>query len=280
MSVLRRRVVDRSLLRLIGKWLAAGVMEEDGRRVREKRGTPQGGVVSPILANIFLHYVLDEFVHQWRREKARGEVYIIGYADDAVIACQYKSDVYAILIALDRGLKEYGLELNREKTRIIPFGRSWKELGGTTSGTFDFLGFTHIAGKDRRGRYLVRRKTSRKRLHRSLKQIGEWCRRHRHRPVGWQWKMLRKRVLGHYNYSGVRGNLESLRRFRHGVWKHWIQSLRRRSQMVNKHRIYRHVNEIFVLPIPKITHAEGWLALDPGYLLGRAGCGKAARPVL
>jgi RNA-directed DNA polymerase len=280
MSVLRRRVVDRSLLRLISKWLAVGVVEKDGRRIREKRGTPQGGVISPLLANIFLHDVLDRFVHQWRKERATGEVYIVRYADDVVIACQHESDALAILEALDRRLREYGLELNREKSRIIPFGRSWREPGGPTSGTFEFLGFTHIAGRDRQGLYLVRRKTSRKRLNRSLKAVGVWCRKHRHRPVSWQWKMLGKKVLGHYNYYGVRGNFESLKRFRHGVWEHWIRSLRRRSQKVNKHRIYMLVNEIFVLPTPRITHSEGWLALDPGYLLGRAGCGNAARPVL
>lgn len=277
-TVLRRRVIDRSLLRLIGKWLAVGVVEKDGRRIREKRGTPQGGVISPLLANIFLHEVVDTFVHQWRKEQAKGELYIVRYADDVVIACQQESDALVMLEVLETRLREYGLELNLDKTRIIPFGRFWQKREG--SGTFDFLGFTHAAGKDRQGRYLVRRKTSRKRLSRSLKAVGQWCKGHRHCPVRWQWVMLRKKLLGHYNYYGIRGNFESLRRFRHGVWKHWLRNLRRRSQKANLHRVYALVNEVFVLPTPRIMHSEGWLALDPGYLLGRAGCGNTARPDL
>ncbi len=280
MSVIRHRVIDRSLLRLIGKWLSVGVVEKDGRRVREKRGTPQGGVISPVLANIFLHHVVDTFIQQWRKEIARGEVYIIRYADDVIIACEHEEDARILLEALDERLTDYGLKLNKEKTRLIRFGRSCQEEGGPKSGTFDFLGFTHITGKDRHGRYLVRRKTSRKRLNRSLKTVGQWCKRNRHSPVEWQWKMLRMKLLGHYNYYGVRGNFESLRRFRQGVWKHWMNALLRRSQKANRQRIYMLINEIFVLPSARITHSEGWLSLDPGYLLGRAGCGNAARPDL
>ena len=280
MEVIRRRVIDRSLLRLISKWLAAGVVEEDGRRVRTKRGTPQGGVISPLLANVFLHYVVDAFVHKWRKETAKGEVYIVRYADDLVTACEYEEDVRMLLEALVERLKTYGLELSREKTRIIRFGRRWQKSEESKSDTFDFLGFTHIVGKDRQGRYLVRRKTSRKRLNRSLNAMCQWCKRNRHTPVSWQWKELRKKLLGHYNYYGVRGNFESLRKFRYGVWRHWTQSLKRRSQKVNRDRIYMLVNEIFVLPTPRITHTEGWLSLNPGYLLGRAGCGNSARPDL
>ena len=280
MLAMRRRVIDRSLLRLIGKWLAAGVVEEDGRRVRERQGTPQGAVISPLLANIFLHYVVDVFVHEWRKTAARGEVYIVRYADDLVIACEQEDDARRLLEALEERLKSHGLALNREKTRLIPFGRCWQGPKGGGSGTFEFLGFTHIAGKDRQGRYLVRRKTSRKRLNRSLKAIGQWCRKYRHAPVGWQWRQLAVKLRGHYNYYGVRGNFVSISRFRYGTWKHWWQALLRRSQKANKRRLYRLVNEVFVLPTPKITHTEGWLTLNPGYLLGRAGCGNAARPDL
>lgn len=280
MSVIRRRVVDRSLLRLIGKWLAAGVIERDGRRVRSRQGTPQGAVISPILANIFLHHVVEVFVHQWRKTVAKGELYIVRYADDVVIACEHEEDARRLLEALDERLKDYGLALNREKTRLIPFGRLWQGPKGPGSGTFDFLGFTHIAGKDRQGRYLVRRKTSRRRLNRSLKAIGQWCKKHRHAPVGWQWRQLTVKLRGHYNYYGVRGNFQSLSQFRYRAWKHWWKALLRRSQKANKHRLHRLVNEVFVLPTPKITHTEGWLALNPGYLLGRAGCGNTARPDL
>lgn len=279
MSVIRRRVIDRRLLRLIGKWLAVGVVEEGGRRVRSKRGIPQGGVISPLLANIFLHHVVDGFVHEWRKS-AKGEVYIVRYADDLVIACELESDGQALVELLDGRLKSHGLKLNRDKTRLIRFGCRWNREDGSRSETFDFLGFTHIAGKDRQGHYLVRRKTSRKRLNRSLKAICQWCKKNRHARLRWQWEQLSLKLRGHYNYYGVRGNFESLQRFWYGVWRHWWRALLRRSEKVNKYRIHRLVTEVFVLPKPKIMHSEGWLGLNPGYLLGRAGCGNAARPDL
>lgn len=277
MAVIRHRVIDPSLLRLIGKWLAAGVVEEDGRRTREKRGTPQGGVISPLLANIFLHEVVDKHVHEWRKRKARGEIYIVRYADDVVLAFEKESDARELLEGLKKRLKEYGLELNQEKTRVIRFGRKW---GGPGSETFDFLGFTHIAGKDRQGRYLVKRKTSRKRMNRSLKAIQQWCKKNRHTPIGWQHKELSRKLTGYYNYYGIRGNFDALRRVRSAVLMEWIHALRKRSQKANVGRLFYLLKEIFVLPKPKITHSEGWFALIPGDLLRRAGCGNAARPDL
>lgn len=275
MSVIRQRVADRSLLRLIGKWLAAGVVEEGGRRVRSKRGTPQGGVISPLLGNIFLHHVVDGFVHKWRKAEAKGEVYIVRYADDLVMAFEHEQDARELLGQLEERLRRFALSLNREKTRLVRFGRRWAR-----SETFEFLGLTHIAGKDRQGRYLVRRKTSRGRMNRSLRAVGQWCRRHRHAPLGWQKKELGRKLEGHYNYYGVRGNFQSLRSFFYGVWRQWWRSLLRRSQKVNKHRLHQLLNNVFVLPKPRITHTEGWLPVNPGYLLGRAGCGNAARPDL
>jgi len=281
MAVIKRRVTDRSLLRLIGKWLAAGVVEEDGRRIRAKKGTPQGGVISPLLANIFLHYVVDEFVLEWRKTEAKGEVYIVRYADDFVIACEHKEDAVALMKVLENRLREVGLTLNKEKTHLLRFGQKWRNKEkNQRSETFDFLGFTHIAALSRKGRYLVKRKTARKRLNRSLLAIAEWCSRNRHKPISWQWKQLRLKLTGHYNYYGVRGNFRALARFRHGVWRVWLNALKRRSQKVNKDRLYRLINSVFELPSPKITHPEGWFDLNPGYLLGRAGCGNSARPVL
>jgi len=281
MAVIKRRVNDRSLLRLIGKWLAVGVVEEDGRRIRAKKGTPQGGVISPLLANIFLHYVVDEFVHKWRKTEAKGEVYIVRYADDFVIACEHKEDACALMKALENRLREYGLILNKEKTRLLRFGQKWRNKEKSQrSETFDFLGFTHIAALNRKGRYLVKRKTARKRLNRSLLAIAEWCSRNRHMPISWQWKQLRLKLPGHYNSYGLRGNFRSLARFRHEVWRVWLNALKRRSQKVNKDRLYRLITSVFELPSPKITHPEGWFDINPGYLLGRAGCGNSARPVL
>ena len=281
MSVIERRVIDRSLLRLIGKWLSAGVVEQDGRRIREKQGTPQGGVISPLLANIFLHYVIDAYVHQWRKTEAQGEVYLVRYADDFVVACELKTDADNLLEKLEERLREYGLTLNRDKTRLLRFGRnrSGKD-DGPKSGTFDFLGLTHIVGKDRKGRYLVKRKTSCKRRSRSLKTVSLWCSRNRHQPLWWQSKQLSLKLKGHYNYYGVRGNFKSLASFRHRVREIWLNALKRRSQKVRKDRLYKLIAEHFELPTPRITHHEGWLELDPGYLLGRAGCGNAARPAL
>lgn len=281
MAVIKRRVTDRSLLRLIGKWLAAGVVEEGGRRIRAKKGTPQGGVISPLLANIFLHYVVDEFVLEWRKTEAKGEVYIVRYADDFIIACEHKEDVLVLMKALENRLREFGLILNKEKTRLLRFGQKWRNKEKSQrSETFDFLGFTHIAALSRKGQYLVKRKTARKRLNRSLLAIADWCSRNRHLPISWQWKQLRLKVKGHYNYYGVRGNFRALARFRHEVWRVWLNALKRRSQKVNKDRLYRVITSVFVLPSPKITHPEGWFDLNPGYLLGRAGCGNSARPVL
>jgi len=221
-----------------------------------------------------------------RQEGARGvrvnpEIYIVEGADDFIIGCEYKEDALALLKALDERLREHGLTLNREKTRLLRFGRHGKDgKGRNGSETFDFLGFTHIAGKDRQGRYLVKRKTARKRFNRSLKSIAEWCSRNRHLSISWQWKQLRLKLTGHYNYYGVRGNFEAIARFRYEVWKVWLNALKRRSQMVNKDRLYKIITSVFVLPTPKITHPEGWLDLNPGYLLGRAGCGNSACPVL
>lgn len=281
MAVIKHRVIDRSLLRLIGKWLAAGVVEEDGRRIRAKKGTPQGGVISPLLANIFLHYVVDVFVHEWRKTEVKGEIYIVRYADDFVIACEHKEDALALLEALEKRLREFGLILNREKTRLLRFGRNWQDNeNGLRSETFDFLGLTHIAAKDRKGRYLVKRKTARKRFNRSLISIAEWCSRNRHLPLSWQCKQLRLKLTGHYNYYGVRGNFEALARFRYEVRRLWLYALKRRSQKVNKDRLYKLIASVFELPTPKITHPEGWLDLNPGYLLGRAGCGNSACPDL
>jgi RNA-directed DNA polymerase len=281
MSLLEHRVKDSRLLRLIGKWLAVGAVEEDGRRIRAKQGTPQGGVISPLLANIFLHYVVDSFVHEWRKTEAEGEVYIVRYADDVVIAFEREDEARRLLELLDACLQEYGLTLNRDKTRLVRFGRRWTgEDGGPKSETFEFLGFTHIAGKSRTGGFLVKRSTSRKRLNRSLKAIFQWCKHHRHAPLKWQRAKLSLKLRGHYNYYGVRGNYLALSAFWHRAQRLWLMALMRRSQKVCKKRLYGLIDHEFALPRPHITHPEGWFRQNPGYLLGRAGCGKAARPVL
>jgi len=281
MTIIERRVTDSRLLRLIGKWLSTGAVERDGRRIRAKQGTPQGGVISPLLGNIFLHEVVDSFVHEWRKTEATGEVYIVRYADDVVIAFEHEEDARRLLDLLDARLREYGLTLNRDKTQLVRFGRRWTGKDGRPkSETFEFLGLTHIAGKSRNGRFLVKRKTSRKRLNRSLKAISDWCKRNRHAPLKWQHTQLSLKLRGHFNYYGVRGNFKALSVYRDKVKRRWLKALMRRSQKACKKRLYWLLDKRFVLPRARITHSEGWIELNPGYLLGRAGCGKAARPVL
>ena len=158
-------------------------------------------------------------------------------------------------------MNRYKLTLNRYKTRLIRFGRKWGGKGGPKSGTFDFLRFTHIAGKDRKGRYLVRRKTASKRLRLSVKVIVQWCRKHRHQPIRWQWLELDRKLRGYYEYYGIRGNFEAMARFRHLTRRAWLNALRRRGQKVNIKRLSYLFSEVFPLPIPKNTHFEGWLKI-------------------
>jgi len=167
-ETIQHRVTDRSIIRLIGKWLKVGVVEADGRREKGQKGTPQGAVISLLLANIVLHEAMDQIIHQWRQHEARGEVYVVRYADNCVMGFEYEEDEHALKSVLVASLAGYGLSMNEAKTRLIRFGRSWPSKG-EKSETFDFLGLTHIAGKDRQGRYLVIRKTMRQRIRRSLK---------------------------------------------------------------------------------------------------------------
>ncbi len=280
MREIRKRVVDRRLLGLIQIWLTVGYREAGRKRQKQTRGVPQGAVISPLLANVVLNEALDKTVHHWRKQHATGEVYIVRYADDAVLSFEHQADAEALQQVLETTLSAYGLELNQAKTRLVRFGGNYPPNGPGKSDTFDFLGLTHIAGRDRTGRYLVKRRTSRKRLKRSLEQVRRWCRRHRHQPLAWQWEQLSIKLNGHYAYFGIRGNLAALSRYRYQVWHTWRGSLRRRGQTSRKDRITRLLNERFVLPMPRITRPDNWLPINPGYLLGRAGCGKSARPVL
>lgn len=231
-ELLRRRVVDRNILRLIAKWLHAGVLE-DGVRTYPEAGSPQGAVISPTLANVYLHYVLDEWLEHMVRPRMRGEIYAVRFADDVVLCFQYRDDAERVQRALHGRLAKYGLQLNAEKTRLIEFGRSAEEQAwkrGQRPKTFDFLGFTHICGRDRKGRFVVKRKTASKRLCRSMKRANEWCRGNRHRPLAEQHKTLSAKLRGHYNYYGLIGNMRSLRKMRWHVVRTWQKWLNRRSQ--------------------------------------------------
>ncbi|MBN2300963.1 MAG: group II intron reverse transcriptase/maturase [Lentisphaerae bacterium] len=228
------RVADRRILRLVKKWLRAGVSKE-GEWSQTREGTPQGAVVSPIIANIYLHYVLDMWVRQWRRKHARGDMIVVRYADDVVLGFQHEDDARRFWMELDKRLGRFGLSLNKEKTRLIEFGRyaaeRRAERGEGKPETFDFLGFTHISGKSRKnGRFILMRKTARKRLHAKMKEIRRTLLRCRHRPINEQGKWLRLVLQGYFNYYGIPGNGPALKAIRSDVGRAWLKALRRRGQ--------------------------------------------------
>jgi len=228
------RIGDRRIVRLIQKWLKAGVMEQ-GRWIETKEGTPQGAVISPILANLYLHYVLDLWVHQWRRKHARGDVVVVRYADDAVLGFQYRDEAIRFLSELKERMGKFGLELHPEKTRLIAFGRyaaqRRKKRGEGRPETFNFLGFTHYCGTNRKtGYFELRRKTIGKRMSAKLKEIAAQLQQRRHDPIPDTLKWLQSVVRGYFQYHAIPGNWERLEEFRKTVLRLWHRSLRRRSQ--------------------------------------------------
>ncbi len=232
------RVGDPRILRLIHKWLKAGV-SEDGQWSSTVVGTPQGATVSPFLANVYLHYVLDLWVEAWRKGHARGEVYIVRYADDFVMGFQYREDAEAFQHSLEPRMQKFGLELNTEKTRLIEFGRfamdNREKRGEGKPETFDFLGFTHFCARRRKdGRFVVQRKTIAKRLRMKVKKVAKELKRRRHDLEADQGQWLRSVVRGYFNYHGVPGNIEALERFRTLVTRAWMQSLRKRSHKARR----------------------------------------------
>ncbi len=228
------RIGDTRMVRLIQKWLQAGVMEQ-GRWSETKEGTPQGAVISPLLANLYLHYVLDLWVDQWRKKRATGDVIIVRYADDAVLGFQQRGDAQRFLEQLRERLAKFGLELHPEKTRLIEFGRyaaeRRKQRGEGKPETFHFLGFTHICGTSHKtGDFTLRRKTMGKRMAAKLKDIQVQLRQRLHAPTGNTVEWLRSVVRGYYQYHAIPGNEERLWAFRKDVLRIWLRQLRRRSQ--------------------------------------------------
>lgn len=229
-KILGRRIRDGVLIRQIGKWLNAGVMEQ-GQRTRPKAGTPQGGVISPILANVYLHDVLDVWFERGVRPRIRGHAQLVRYADDFVVICEHESDAQRIYDALPGRLGHFGLELHPEKTRLIPFKKPpyRSDGGGNDTESWNFLGFTHYWTKSRRGYWVIMCKTMAARLNRALKAISEWCQRNRHLPIGDQHRILSTKLRGHCAYYGITGNSHALKQFRCGMAKLWRKWLMRRS---------------------------------------------------
>jgi len=227
--ILRQRVRDGVILRLIGKWLKAGVMT--GSTVSyPKMGSPQGGVISPILANVYLHEVLDTWFENLVAPALSGRSALVRYADDAVLVFAREEDARRVLEALPARFAKYGLVLHPEKTRLLRFVRPPFGGGTPKPETFDFLGFTHYWSRSRSGYWVVKRKTARDRLRRSLKAANEWCRIHRHQSLGDQQRALCRKLLGHYSYFGITGNSKRLQTFRFRVERIWRKWLCRRSQ--------------------------------------------------
>ena len=230
---LEHRIADRRVLRLIQKWMGAGVIENGGWS-DTLEGTPQGASASPLLANVYLHYVFDLWADRWRRRQARGEMIIVRFADDYIVGFQHRDDAERFLADLRGRLARFSLELAAEKTRLIEFGRFAAERrqkrGLGKPETFQFLGFTHICAKDRRGRFAVRRITDRKRLRAKLRAVKEELKRRRHLPIPEQGRWLRSVVQGHARYYAVPGNIAAIVTFRRQAKRHWYEALRRRSQ--------------------------------------------------
>lgn len=227
------RIADRRMMRLIHKWLSAGVLQ-DGTWTASEEGTPQGATASPLLANIYLHYVFDLWVQQWRQRQARGDVIVVRYADDFLVGFQLKSDADRFCAELRERLRKFALELHPEKTRLIRFGRfaakDRAEHGEGKPETFDFLGFTHMCGRKRNGEFLLMRRTTAKRLRAKLHEIRLELRRRQHRPVPEQGAWLAAVVRGYFAYHAVPTNITRLRAFRTQVVGAWHRSLRRRGQ--------------------------------------------------
>jgi RNA-directed DNA polymerase len=258
---LQLRVRDGVLTRLIGKWLKAGVMES-GSISYPDAGSPQGGVISPLLANMFLHYVLDEWFRQEVQPRLRGRAHLIRYADDFVILFTHEEDARRVMEVLPKRFGRYGLALHPDKTRLVPFRRPPRKAAdgeddrANRPGTFDLLGFTHYWGRTKRGGWAVMRKTAAKRLSRAVRSIAQWCRVHRHRPVCEQHALLSQKVRGHYAYYGITGNMRMLKAFLWAVrraWRQWLARRNRRRDM--KWERFLRLLERYGLPSPRIVHS-------------------------
>jgi RNA-directed DNA polymerase len=254
---LEHRIADRRVLRLVRKWVKAGVIE-DGKWSATEVGSPQGASASPLLANVYLHYVFDRWARQWRQKRARGDVVIVRFADDFVAGFEHQGDAKQFLHDLRQRFAKFGLELHPDKTRLIEFGRHAAERraarGLGKPETFDFLGFTHICAKTRAGRFQLKRITISKRMRAKLAQVKDQIKQRRHDPIPDQGRWLGSVVRGHLAYYAVPGNSQAIRAFRTQVARHWCKALRRRSQ---RHRLdWQRMNRLTLrwLPPARIQH--------------------------
>ena len=256
-EMLAKRMRDGVVSRLIGKWLNAGVLE-DGIETYPEFGTQQGGVISPMLANIYLHYVLDVWFAKEVQPRLRGWAFIVRYADDVVMGFANKEDADKVALVLPKRLGRFGLKLNLTKTKLVEFLRPGiqKEPQNNDSTSFDFLGFTHYWAKSRKGFWIVKQKTSKSRFARALEKVKEWCRKERHLPVQDQHKALVMKLKGHYGYYGVTGNGPWLGKFRNEVGNAWHKWLSRRSQKAKLDwQQFARLKQRYPLPTPIVAHS-------------------------
>ncbi len=258
-EILNKRVCDGVLLRLIGKWLNAGVLEE-GELSYPRQGTPQGGVISPTLSNIYLHEVLDKWFDSVVKPRLKGRAFEIRYADDAVLVFESKEDAQRVMEVLPKRFGRYNLTVHPEKTRLIYFGKPAEREQETPKHPrwqkFDFMGFTHYWGRSRKGRWVIMRRTQGTRFTRALRNVADWCRRNRHAPLGEQQRALTRKLQGHYAYYGITGNARCLNSFFYEVQRAWHKWLSRRSR--GQPMVWERFNRIlqrYPLPTPRIVHS-------------------------
>lgn len=263
MKMMKERIVDRTILRLIGKWLKVGVLEE-GERTRNEIGVPQGGVISPLLSNIYLHYVLDLWISKKVAKELNGGIFLIRYADDVFIGCTNREDAEKAWEMLPARLKQFGLELSQEKSRLIEFGRrayNGNKVEGTKSSTFDFLGFTHYMTRSRKGGVRLGRKTIGKRMRRKLNDLNNKLRKLRNAMSFRELSKHLSRVLqGYYNYYGFAGNYATLNKFAYAMERMWFKWLNRRSQRNSFNwEEFQDVLKRHPLPKPRILKTYRWI---------------------
>lgn len=249
----KKRVRDGVILRILGKWLKAGVMEDGALRYPEK-GTPQGGVISPLLSNIYLHEVLDAWFMQEVCSRLKGRAELVRFADDFVIVFNCESDARRVMEVLPKRFERYGLKIHEEKTRLVSFNRPTGD-GEDKPGGFAFLGFTHVWGKSRKGRWVVKRKTAKKKLAQAIRRVHLWCKKNRHLPVKEQQLHLCRKLYGHYGYYGITFNMRSISGFYEQVKRSWHKWLNRRSR--DKQLPWTRFNRLlerYPLPRPRIVH--------------------------
>ena len=254
-SIIKQRVNDGGILRLVGKWLNAGI-DEGGELQYPEKGTPQGAVISPLLSNIFLHTVLDDWYVNEVKPILRGRSFLVRFADDFIIGCEAKSDAYMVLELLKERFKLFDLSLHPEKTKLVPFGRLAKSVKvNNVTGTFNFLGFTFYWSKSRKGYWVIKKKTIGKRLCRFLKSMWEWCRKNRHKPLNEQYEKLNVKLRGYYQYYGVRGNYKALESvFVHieKFWRHWLGRRSHTGGITGS--IFEKIRQKYPLLKPRIIH--------------------------